>query len=183
MLLGYRKPIDAELLTKMGNLDYVEFSNKVWEKERFPGLGNQVFKINQTRKLPDIILSGIFWICTNRLINLFDDFGVNFESYPTKLLHKDEEILDYQFFHLLQVFPVIDMEKSIVQGHDIENIKLIQVDDTPENSLVRDSYHSNLLFIREDLLQKLVEGKITGWETAELETYRSPRRKPMPWQL
>jgi len=159
---------------------YLKLSGDVWEPEKLENLPDLNFKINSTNLLPDAFQPGVFWLFSNRLIKLLRDSGVLFESFPVTLIGKMATITDYQLFHLLHIIPIVDLENSVMTGRNhIDRIELLEMDETPENSMIRDSYLGSKVFVREDLIQKMEQEGITGFNWNEPSEYNF--HLSLPW--
>ena len=128
--------------------------------------------------IPDLIISGVFWLLTNRFLQILKDSDVVYESFPVILSGKKTTLTNYQLFHLLQVRPIVNVQQSVI--HDAENIEritLFEMIEIPEFSMIRDTFLRSRVFVREDLIQRIQQEGITGCDWMEPSEYSFSVRK------
>lgn len=153
-------PIVANLLTK---IDSLHLARSVWETESLENLPELEFSINTVKSLPDFISSGVVWLFSDRFIELLRNYGVLFESFPVVLKNEEDNNYHYRLFHLLQRRPIIDIEKSKINGYgNVDYIKLLDLAATPELAMVRDSFLAANVFVQDDLVKKIQQYDISG---------------------
>jgi hypothetical protein len=174
-------PIIVKLLS---DLTYqFDLIKAIWQSQRLKEAPKLEFKINQTTSLPDLILAGPIWIISNRLLVILKNYGVVFESFPVTLFGDDAVITNYYLFHLLQVRSIIDLQNSKIQKQEIrlpdsvihvdeiEGITLLEMERNAELSMIRDSFLTNLVFLREDLINLLEQEQVTGFRCLNPKEY------------
>lgn len=138
----------------------------LWKPEPFAKDPQEEYTVNGKAPLPDLLGTGsITWLMSEKLLGLLRNAGVEFESFPVKLYDRKSTVpvaKQYGLFHLLSVQPMVDLERSnITRSDDVERIELLQLGrDAP--AMARDNYLDSLVFVREDLYNRIVKEGITG---------------------
>ena len=163
------QPIEANLTTQ---IDIFSFSRALLSLEKLKDPPELIFDINQTDNLPDFISSGVFWLFSDRFLDVLRRFSVPFESIPVTLIGKKTKLSKYHLFHLLDVRSIVDLNKSELQSRtNIKSITLFDLKETDEPMMVRDAYLLSLVFVRNDLIQAIQHEQISGCDWMEPADY------------
>ena len=163
------EPIVADIST---SIDSLRLAESVWKLDSLDGLPTLEFAINTTKSLPDFISSGVFDLFSDRFIQILKNSGVLFESFPITLRTKKATIHGYQLFHLLQIRPIVDIEKSKIYGREnIEKITLLDLEEVPEFTMIRDNFLRSNVFVRDDLVKQIHRYNISGCGWLDTEEY------------
>jgi hypothetical protein len=164
------KPIEANLTT---HIDVFGFSKTILSSEKIKDVPNLVFDINQEINLPDFISSGVFWLFSDRLLEILKRYSFSFESFPVTLEGERTILKNYHLFHLLEVKPIVNLEKSKIQSRtNVEHIELYDFFEINPPAMVRDSFLLSLVFVREDVVHAIQSEKILGCEWMEPADYK-----------
>ncbi len=111
--------------------------------------------------LPDNVFTGTtFDIYSPRLIKLIRDRGVNFETFPVRIISTRHEGIiahDYQIFHLLELDDGLDLKKTLINRQVISLLRSQE-----PKLLFRDREYSQFVIIHSDLKQEMEWRGITG---------------------
>lgn len=163
------KPVEIELRT---DIDQLNLSKSLYEVASLKGLPQLTFTVNMKESLlPDFISLGLNLV-SDRLIEILRKNGVMFESFPVTMSHQKIPVHGYQLFHLLQIMPIVDIEKSGMKGlENIDRIVLLEMEEKPELSMIRDSFILSEVFVREDLIREIQQNNITGCKWMNSKDY------------
>jgi hypothetical protein len=154
------KPIEADLTSQ---INITSFSKALLSSEKISYVPNLIFNINQVTNLPDFISSGIFWLFSERFLNIISSFSTSFESFPVTIMGKQSLFHNYHLFHLLEVRKIIDLEKSKIQSRThVEYIELNELNEFDQPPMVRDAFLLSLVFVRSDVIQAIQSKNILG---------------------
>lgn len=171
---------NQEVRAKLQSPYDMQVAIDLWKPEPFARDPLQEYNVNGKAPLPDLLRTGsIAWLMSERFLELLRNAGVQFEGFPVKLYdRKSRELVPkhYQLFHLLQVQPVIDLQRSnISRGDHIDQIELIPYgEDGPV--MTRDSFMASLVFVREDLREQIIAAEFTGCWWLTIEDYLNLKR-------
>jgi hypothetical protein len=128
------------------------------------------FAFNNKAPLPDNVDSGtIFDLYSERMIALLSEFGIRFETFPALIINrKTNAVLSdtHRIFHLLEKYPAFDHKKSFV-NKPMVSLQCMQ----EPRYLFRDTKHSDLVVIHQELRAVFEEKKITGCHYRPVEDY------------
>lgn len=155
------------LTAKLKSPYNMQLAINLWKPEPLGEDPHLEYTVNGRAPLPDLLGTGsITWLMSGRFLRLLRQVSVRFESFSVKLYdRKSGELVqkEYEVFHLLQVQPVVDLERSnITSIEHIERIELIQFGEEDAPRMARDSFLSSEVFVREDLRDKIIDEGITG---------------------
>jgi hypothetical protein len=118
------------------------------------------FRIDTSATLPDNYWTGsIFDLYSQRLVETLRDVGIYFETFPTDIVDAATGQIvpvDYQIFHLLDMYPV-----SMIRAKD-ESGKVVSVK-VPKLMFRLEKYIERVV-VHEELKRMLDENGITGFE-------------------
>lgn len=108
--------------------------------------------INEKAPKPDNYFTGtVFDLYTPRLIEVFREAGIRFETFPAEIIDrktKKQVEVEYNIFHLLEIAEGIDVEKSDYDNDSPYDIRHLVMKD--------ESLHQGKLMFRDQKFQQLV---------------------------
>lgn len=150
----------------------------VWDASPLPYQPELAFAVDGTAHLPDLLgTGGVLWLISHKFSELLQTWKIPFESFPVSLVDsKSNQLLkvEYALFHLMQIQPIIDLNKSNISPDRtvVESLVLKELARVSGYALVRDSFLRAHVFVREDLLEQMVNMNITGYYLEEVHQYR-----------
>lgn len=127
------------------------------------------FMINEKAPKPDNYFTGtVFDLYTPRLIEVFREAGIRFETFPAEIIDrktKKQVEVEYNIFHLLEIAEGIDVEKSDYDNDSPYDIRhLVMKDESLHQGklMFRDQKFQQLVLMHEQLKARLDQAGITG---------------------
>jgi hypothetical protein len=162
-----------------GRPNFPEYKPHWWKAQPLESpLPLFTFMINEKAPKPDNYnTSTLFDLYSSRLISIFREAGIQFETFPVQIIdRKTKKPLDvtYEIFHLLEMAEGIDLEKSdydVDSPYDIRHLVMADERLYTDKLLFRDQKFSNLALMREDLKHELDQVNITGCLYTPVEEY------------
>lgn len=137
------------------------------------------FLVSSKSPKPDNLFTGTLSIelYTSRLVKLLEEAGVKYETFPAKIIDrktKSELPIHYKAFHLLEIYPALDEEKSVInyQNYTIEKLVLKDKITLISRPLFRIKEHCGIVLIHKKLKETLEKAQITGCVFTPVESFR-----------
>lgn len=184
---------DHDTLPRIEDIpDTIRNNSKEWElgegvavKQWFPE--NAIFSLSEdfgselTDSIPNV--SNLLFVSEQLKSFMEDHSEANIEFLPIKIQDQEDKPIEesYYLMNLLEVVDCIDLEKSeysvsAVDPSSILFLDLLVLDKTrisDKNKIFRLKGKPELIIIREDLAQAIIESKYTGMMLVDLEEFNN----------
>jgi hypothetical protein len=162
-----------------GRPNFPEYKPYWWDAERLvEPLPYFTFMINEKAPKPDNYQTGTeFDLYSPRLINIFREAGIKFETFPARIIDRKSKTplaVEYEIFHLLEKGMGIDIEKSdfdIDSPYDIRHLVMTEESMLADRLMFRDQKFKQLVLMHEQLKRQVEEVGITGCQYTPIEEY------------
>lgn len=162
-----------------GRPNFPEYKPHWWKAQPLESpLPLFTFMINEKAPKPDNYnTSTLFDLYSPRLISIFREAGIQFETFPAQIIdRKTKKPLDvtYEIFHLLEMAEGIDLEKSdydVDSPYDTRHLVMADERLYAGKLLFRDREFMDLVLMRADLKHELDQANITGCRYTLVEEY------------
>lgn len=164
----------------------VEDQDRLWKASPVtPAHSSFEFAVSPHAPKPDRLGTGSYVeLYSHRLVACIREAGVRFETFPATLVdRKTKQPLEDQehvVFHLMEVHPAIDWQKSDAD-EVTQAIRRLVLSDKCLNDqpfLFRDQIRRELVFIHSSLKERFEELAISGFEYTPVEKYQF---EGFPW--
>ncbi len=147
--------------------EFPEFQPDWWDAQPItPKLPTTIFSINSKAPIFDVYFTGgINEPYSKKLLNILSSAGIQFETFPAIMIDRktlQPLPLEYEVFHLLEMYPAFDMtitERGI--GY-IRNLTLTEECLNSKKLMFRAKESANLVLMHQDLKDILDANNITG---------------------
>jgi hypothetical protein len=154
-----------------------EYQDRWWENLPLDPIPIFTFALNGKAPLLDNYFTGTSTsLYSTRLIDCLRKAGVRFESFPATVLDRTTNQLlpvQYEVFHLLEIHPGLDRERSDYDDMEIRKLALTEECIQAGHALFRLDELRDIVLIREDVKAALDEAGITGCQYAPLDHFRA----------
>ena len=131
-----------------------------------PKLSTNVFAINSKAPIVDVYFTGsIFHPYSKKVLNLLRSVGIQFETFPAIMIDRKTQQplpLEYEVFHLLEMYPAFDMTLTEEGTGYIRNLTLTEECLNSKKLMFRVEEAADLVLMHQDLKDLLDANNITG---------------------
>jgi hypothetical protein len=167
------------LIRAIPKVGYLDFKPHWWSKSPLlQPIPNLTFEVNSNAPLVDNLFVGVhFSIFSEKLVNILKTNFIKFELFPCILQDKKskkEVSVSYQACHLLEVYPGVDTEQSVIDQENYTVTKLVLSEATysTQRLFFRLEESMDLVVIHETMKAELEREKITGCRYTPIEEFQ-----------